>query len=163
MSTPSPSSPEQALAALRRYCAYRERNRREVWSKLSGWGFSAVAAEELIQRLVGEGWLHQQRYATAFAGGKFRVNRWGKQKIRMALRHQKVAESDIAVALENLHTEEYLQGLAELMHRKWRSLSSETDLRIRRFKTQQYLLRKGYENERIIPLLQSLAEETTDQ
>ena len=68
---------EQALQKLKHYCAYQERCHSEVTEKLYSLGVWKKEHDEIISTLIEENYLNEERFAIAFAGGKFRV----KQKI----------------------------------------------------------------------------------
>ena len=42
-----------------------------------------------------------------------------------------------------------MEGLARLAEKKWEELATETNPMVRKSKWQEYLLRKGYESDRI--------------
>ncbi len=74
-------TPEQAHVKIRHYCAFQERTHQEVKQKLSCYGISWSVANELLSKLIEEGFLNEERFARAFAGGRFRMKAWGKRKI----------------------------------------------------------------------------------
>src|SRR5260370_41440437 len=81
----SESNTSQALAKIFRYCAYQERSHREVKNKLFEYGLRPGEVDEILSHLIIEGFLNEERYAKAFAGGKFRIMKWGKIKIQREL------------------------------------------------------------------------------
>ncbi len=103
-------------------------------------------AEEAIAHLVTEGFLNEERYAKAFAGGKFRMQQWGKKKIRLALKQKQISDYCIRKGLAEIDPEAYGQTLLNLAERKYNSLHGEQYLK-RQYKTLQYLLQKGFEQE----------------
>lgn len=136
---------DMALKKAMQYCAYQERSHEEVREKLYGYGLRTSEVEEVMARLIGENFLNEERYAIAYAGGKFRMKQWGKQKIRYALRMNKVSDYCIRQALSAIDPDEYEQTLIKLFEAKKKSLSSEKNLYIRRAKIKAYLLQKGFE------------------
>ena len=79
-------SPEQALKRAQRYCAYQERSQQEVRDKLYSWGLHRREVESLLVELISDGFLKEERFAHAFAGGKFRIKKWGRVRIEQALK-----------------------------------------------------------------------------
>ena len=71
------------LSKIRKYCDYQERCHQEVRYQLIKLGARGDILEKIIGQLVEEGFLDEERFARAFARGKFRNNLWGRQKIRM--------------------------------------------------------------------------------
>lgn len=144
---------DKALQKIRQYCAYQERNHREVKEKLYGFGLYKEDVEELISRMIEEGYLNEERYAVAFAGGKFRMKGWGKIKIRYALRQEKLSEYCITLALKSIDEADYSSKLEALYNEKLQSLKGEKNQFVRKQKIQSYLLQKGYEADRIMELI----------
>ena len=77
---------EQALQKLKHYCAYQERCHSEVKEKLYSLGVFKKEADNIIAKLIEEGYLDEERFAIAFAGGKFRIKQWGRVKIKYELK-----------------------------------------------------------------------------
>lgn len=114
-------------------------------------------AEEAIAHLVTEGFLNEERYAKAFAGGKFRMRQWGRQKIRQALKQKQLSDYCIRKGLAEIDPDAYEQALLQLAERKYGSLRGEQYLK-RRYKTLQYLLQKGYEQELARDAIEQIAK-----
>src|SRR5688572_23626115 len=93
---------EQALQKLRHYCGYQERCHSEVRTKLYALAVHKKDHNVIIASLIGEGCLNEERFAIAFARGKFRVKQWGKQKIRHALVQKQVGECSIKKGISNI-------------------------------------------------------------
>ena len=74
-------SASDALQKIYRYCAYQERSHQEVKTKLYSFGLTTDEGDEIISRLITEGFLNEERFAKAFSGGKFRMQKWGRNKI----------------------------------------------------------------------------------
>lgn len=144
---------ESALQKIKHYCAYQERNHREVKEKLYSFGLYKDQVEEILSGLIADNYLNEERYAIAFAGGKFRMKDWGKVKIKYELKNNQVSDYCIKVALASIDDSDYLSKAKKLMALKQKSLQSEKNIFIKRKKVQQYLLQKGYESSIINELL----------
>ena len=70
-----------------------------IWQKLSRWGIGEPDARTIVERLVQERFIDEERYAIAFAKDKFRFSGWGRIKIRYALQQKRIGNSDIVNAL----------------------------------------------------------------
>src|SRR5579863_890568 len=90
-------STQEAIVKIARYCAYQERSHQEVRNKLFNYGLRSTSVDEILSHLITEGFLNEGRYAKAFAGGKFRIMKWGKLKIRKALEISGVSPRNIAI------------------------------------------------------------------
>ena len=135
---------EQALQKLRQYCAYQERSHSEVIQKLWELGVRKAEHDEIVSSLIEEDYLNEERFAIQFAGGKFRMKDWGRKRIYYALKEKKVSEYNIRKALKEITDEAYEKTLEELVEKKYASLKDEQYL-VRKKKTMDYLMQKGYE------------------
>ena len=76
---------EAAQSAIQRYCAFQERCQSEVEERLRSMGVLPEAQAELVADLMANGFLNEERFARAFARGKFRIKGWGPRKIAQGL------------------------------------------------------------------------------
>ncbi len=144
-----PLTKEQALQKLKHYCGYQERSHSEVKEKLYSLGIWKKDQDEIISTLIEENYLNEERFAIAFAGGKFRMKKWGRVKIKYELKQKQVSDYNIKKGLKEIDDEAYLQSLQKLYEDKWDSLKGETNRFIKMSRTMDYLLQKGYEREMI--------------
>lgn len=137
-------SKEEALQKLKHYCAYQERCHSEVKEKCFELGVWQKDHDELISRLIEENYLNEERFAIAFAGGKWRVKRWGRNRIRYELKQKQVSEYCIKKAMKQIPDDEYEEILQKLIREKYESLKDEQWI-IRKKKTVDHFIRKGFE------------------
>ncbi|TDH25224.1 RecX family transcriptional regulator [Segetibacter sp. 3557_3] len=137
-------TPEAALQKAKSFCAYQERSHREVRDKLYAFGLRKTDVEQVLTALIEENYLNEERFATQFAGGKFRVKGWGKIKIRYELRQKGVSAYCISHALAAIDSEDYTATLHKYVRAKAAQLTNEPVISRNR-KIQAYLLQKGYE------------------
>src|SRR5436309_5055354 len=97
-----PLTAEQALQKLRQYCAYQERSQFEVKQKLHELGVGVAVHNEIISSLMKDDYLNEERFAVQFAGGKFRMNDWGRRKISYALKEKGISNEHIQKAMSSL-------------------------------------------------------------
>mgnify|MGYP000911113859 FL=1 len=135
---------EQALKKLKQYCAYQERCHREVKEKLYALGVWKRDHDEIIATLIEENYLNEERFAIAYAGGKFRIKGWGRVKIKYELKQKRVSEYCIKKALKQIDESNYIDKLTKLAIEKYQSLKGEQYL-IRKKKTIDYLVGRGFE------------------
>ncbi len=137
---------EQALQKLKHYCAYQERCHSEVKEKLFSLGIWKKDHDEIVATLIEESYLNEERFAIAFASGKFRIKHWGRVKIKYELKQKQVSEYSIKKALKQIDEDEYITTFKKLVKEKYTSLKAEQYL-VRKKKTMDYLTGKGYEME----------------
>ncbi len=145
-------SKEQALQKLKHYCAYQERSHSEVKEKLYNLGVWKKEHDEIIAILIEENYLNEERFAIAFAGGKFRIKQWGRVKIKYALQQKQVSEYCIKKALKEINESDYLNVLDKLATGKYNDLKKEQEF-VRKKKTIDYLVGKGFEMELVSRVL----------
>ncbi len=145
------STPEQAIRQLQHFCGYRERCHEEVREKLRSLGIWRADQEEIVAKLIEGDYLNEARYARVYAGGKFRINRWGRNKIRYALKQNKVSEYCIRKGLEEIDEAEYDRVIERLVETKMGQLTGI--MALRKEKTMTYLIGRGFEVDRIKPFL----------
>ncbi|MEO6404113.1 MAG: regulatory protein RecX [Ferruginibacter sp.] len=137
---------EKASIKIKQYCAYQERCHQETSEKLYGYGLYPQEVSMLLAMLIEENYLNEERFAIAYAGGKFRINNWGKNKIKLALRQKQVSDYCIKKGLASIDENNYFNTLKKLADAKWALLKKEKNIFVRKHKLQQYLLQKGYES-----------------
>jgi regulatory protein len=139
-------SPEQAWGKALKWCAYQERSQQDVRDKLYEYGLHERQVEELISRLIQEGFLNEERFAIAFAGGKFRILGWGKVKIKLALKQKRVSDYCIKKALSQIDDKAYIEKLKKVVLKRSKEIK-EKDTFKRNYKLAQYALSRGFEQD----------------
>ncbi len=147
-------TPSQALLKAANYCAYQERCHKEVLDKLSEWGVWGIDAQEILLTLIEQNYLNEERFAIAFAGGKFRVKHWGKVKIKLELKQKDISEYCLNKALNEISDQDYLHTLNEQIDKKW-SETTDKNVLSKRAKVARYIAGKGFEQDLIWNILRS--------
>ncbi len=120
-------SENEALNKAAAYCTTCERCISEVATKLVAWGVDAAVQRTIIERLLHENFICEERYARAFVADKLRFNRWGKVKIAVALREKGVSQSLVNEALADVDYDEYVRILHLVVETKLRELHGKDD------------------------------------
>ncbi|BDC97880.1 regulatory protein RecX [Persicobacter psychrovividus] len=145
------------------YCAYQDRCIHEVHEKLSKWGLEEEKIPVAIEQLQEEKYLDQERYTRSYARGKFYYQKWGKIKIRQALKLKQVDESLIQKAMnEEIKADDYDRVLTRILYKKYHQLFKEEDLYKRKMKTVQHAAQKGYEPNVIYALIDEAIQMNED-
>jgi regulatory protein len=154
-------TPDGAFTKLKHYCAYQERSHAEVKEKLYSYGLKKNDVEILLSRLIEENYLNEERFARLFAGGKFRMKKWGRVKIAYELKQKRISSYNIKKALEEIDVDQYLAVVKKLVEERWKKLKHEQHI-ARQAKTYQYVLQKGFESNLVKAALTSLRKGTTE-
>ena len=149
--------PQKALLKAQKYCAYQERSQQEVRDKLYSFGLHKKDVEHTISELISSGFLKEERFALAFAGGKFRTKYWGKIKIKKALIQKKVSEVLIRQALKSIDERAYRLALRKVIEGKAKKVAENNPLK-KNYKVAQYAISKGYEPELVWEMMKDKME-----
>ncbi len=139
-------SAEVAWVKICKWCAFQERSQQEVRDKLFDYGLRSGDVEQMISRLITENFLNEERFAIAYAGGKFRQLGWGRTKIKLALKQKRVSEYCIRKALTALDDLAYLKKLHQVLSKRAKEEKEKNPIR-RNYKLAQYAISRGFEPE----------------
>jgi regulatory protein len=139
---------QQAIPKIEHYCSYQERCHQEVKSKLYDFGLNTDEVNEVLARLVKANFLNEERFAIAFATGKFRQKKWGLNKIIFELKSKQVSEFCIKKALTFIVDDDYDDTLEQLADKYFKKLKSSDKIFVRQQKVIKFLMSKGYEYEK---------------
>jgi len=143
---------QQAFLKIRDWCAYQERCQQEVRDKLYGYGLRSDDVENLIARLIDENFVNEERFAKAFAGGKFRIKKWGRVKIKMELKARRISDYCIQKGLKEIDGNEYIKTLKKVLEQKAKTITEKNHLK-KKQKLVRYAIGKGYEQDLIFDIL----------
>lgn len=147
---------EKALQKIKHFCSYQERTHQEVKDKLYTYGLYKEDVEMLLSQMIEEGYLNEERYAIAFAGGRFRIKNWGRVKIRYELKQKRLSEYCIKKGIASIDEGDYMKMLEKLFEAKKATLRSEKNIFIKKQKIQSFLMQRGFEPQLISVLLQKM-------
>jgi regulatory protein len=148
-------TPAEALAKITRYCAYQERSHHETRQKLFDFGLYPSEVEELLAQLIQLGFLNEERFAKAFAGGKFRMKQWGRVKIQHELQAQGLTKNCIQRGLSEIDAADYRKTLQQLLRKKLATINEPNAFK-KRDKVARFAIGKGYEPELVWEYLKDL-------
>ncbi len=148
------SSPGQELEKIKLWCAYQERSHYEVRLKLQKAGLNEGEIAHILSQLISENYLNEERFAKAFAGGKFRIKHWGRIKIKNELKKHRVSEPNIKAALQSIDEIEYKRTLHQLVQKKIKSSGSRQTLSLKA-SVYRYLVSKGFEPDGVMEQINS--------
>lgn len=142
-------SENEARYKAEAYCSLSEHCIAEVEDKLRQWGATPETAETIIQHLLKERYIDQERFCIAFVRDKYRFNQWGRIKISQALRTKRIPESTIAVGMKEIDEQEYMETLSGLITQKKRSIKADTAYELNG-KLIRFAIGRGFEMEAIL-------------
>jgi regulatory protein len=150
-------SSKEALIKIQHYCAYQERSHKEVKNKLFEYGLYASEVDELLSQAISDGFLNEGRFAKAFAGGKFRIKKWGRLKIKQELEMLGLTPRCVASGLKEIDNRDYLKTLKALIAKKATQTTEQNPFK-RKNLIARFVVGKGYEPEMVWEILKSEEE-----
>jgi regulatory protein len=137
-------TPQEARQKIYRYCAYQERCHQEVKIKLFEYGINRQDADQIMTDLITEGYLNEERFAKAFAGGKFRMKKWGRLKIERELEIRGLTPACIRSGLKEIEENSYQDVLQKLIESKRKQINEPNEF-VKKDKIASYAIQKGFE------------------
>ena len=135
---------DEAQKKLESYCAYQERCHKEVKSKLKEMKMIPEAVDKIMVHLIQNNYLNEERFAKAFVRGKFRIKKWGKNRLNRELKFRDISKYSIDSALKEIDLQEYYLTLDELVKKRIAQVKEKNPYKRKR-KVADYLLYRGWE------------------
>ncbi|TPV34745.1 RecX family transcriptional regulator [Paucihalobacter ruber] len=157
MQGPRTYTVDEAHKALEHYCAYQERCHLEVQKKLQSMGMIPIAIDTIINRLIEDNYLNETRFAMAFARGKFKIKKWGRQRITRELKMRDISAYNIKVALQEISEDDYQKTLYALAEKRCAAIK-ETNSFKKKKKLVDYLLYRGWESHLVYEVVSELVD-----
>lgn len=145
-------SQELAFEKLKRYCAYQDRCHNEVRTKLISLKIYGDDLEEVIAELINLDYLNEERYACSYARGKFRMKKWGRNKIKQQLQARRVSAYCIKKGMAEIDEEDYFSTLTEVIT-KAADKYAALDAYGRKDKVIKYAYSRGFESSLIFEVI----------
>ncbi len=146
----------EATKKLEGYCAYQERCHKEVIAKLKEMRMIPVTIDTIVAHLIQANYLNEERFAKAFARGKFNIKKWGRNRIVSELKHRDISKYNIKSALQEIDDDTYLKTL-DILAKKRLGQISERNLQKKKRKLADYLLYRGWESHLVYGKVRELA------
>ena len=150
-----PLTPDQVLDKMAKYCAYQERCVKDVRDKLKAFGLPQEEKHEIIDYLLDNRFVNDERYAKSFVRGKINQSGWGVNKIRFHLIQKGIDKHIIEEALGQTDEEVYRQRLIDILKTKTKTIKADSDFEKKR-KLAAYAMQKGFEGTLVWEVLKDL-------
>ncbi len=106
-------------------CSRSEQCSPDIRKKITALGLEDETAGEIIEKLKNERFIDDERYAKAYASDKFRMNKWGKIKIRHFLKSKGLPDETIETGLEQIDPEKYKTVLLKVLKEKAKTVKKK--------------------------------------
>ena len=150
-----PLTSDQVLDKMAKYCAYQERCVKDVKDKLKTFDISEEEKTKILDYLLDNRFVNDNRFAKAFVRGKVNQSGWGVNKIRFHLIQKGIDKDIIDEALGQTDNEVYRQRLIDILKTKSKTIKADSDFEKKR-KLAAYAMQKGFEGNLIWEVLKDL-------
>lgn len=140
---------------LTRYCSYSERCGADVVKKLSALKVDKAEHAQYIAVLETGNYLNERRYVQSFVNGHYKNKKWGKQKIKTALKQKRLPSELIDMFLNDIEEPGYEEQLLTQAEKKLANIRKGTPQE-KRVKLTRFLVSKGYEMDKVFAALKKM-------
>ena len=134
---------QEAYLQVAALCAQAEHCQQEMRDKLKRWGIDESAQERIIQRLINEHYIDDERYTRAFVKDKIRYNKWGRRKVQQGLWLKHIAPDIQQRVLDEIDENEYLSVLRPLLRQKQKTIKAQNDYELNQ-KLVRFAIGRGF-------------------
>ena len=134
---------QEAYLQLAALCAQAEHCQQEMRDKMRRWELDETVQNRIINRLIKERYVDDERYARAFVKDKIRYNKWGRRKVQQALWMKRIDADIQQQVLDEIDEKEYLDVLRPLLRQKRKTIKAENDYELNR-KLLRFALSRGF-------------------
>lgn len=111
-------TPEKVLDKAQKFCLYRERSEAEIERKMKEWGVDQNLIDRILDRLIEDRFISNERFALAYTRGKFNVKQWGRIKIRQGLKMHRISDELIQLSFKQIKPDSYFEALNKIILKK---------------------------------------------
>lgn len=135
---------KEVLSRLQTLCARSEHCSYEMREKMMRWGVASDVQDKIVDRLIDDKFIDDERFARVFISDKLRFNHWGRRKIEQALFQKRIPKQISQPILNEITDQEYIEQLLPLIKSKRKSLSSVEDDYELRQRLVRFALQRGF-------------------
>ncbi len=152
-----PTSIKKAILKAQALCAGQEKCVFDIRKKLYDWKLPTKDHDTVINLLIKDQFINEQRYTLFFAKDKFRFNKWGKIKIEYTLKQKNIPYEYIKYALDEIPETEYEKLLESELIKKLKTIKDKDEYTIKS-KLVRFATSKGFENGKVFDMVSTIIE-----
>lgn len=134
---------QEALITLTALCASSEHCSQEMLDKMTRWQLPEEEQARVMEYLVKNNYIDEERFTHAFVMDKIRYNKWGRRKIELALWQKRIPKDIQTKILDEIDKNEYLNVLRPLLKSKRRCIQAKNDYELN-MKLIRFALSRGF-------------------
>ena len=143
------------IEKIQSYCLYQDRCVMEVKNKLYSFKVSSQLVENIVEYLIDNDYLNEERYTKMFIQGKLRIKKWGRIKLKYELKSKGIDIKTINEYINQINEEDYMNYFNEFSTSKIKFLKGTKDQKKRSFIN--YFTYRGWENNLIYQKLRDIS------
>lgn len=155
-------SAEEALSSLMRLCARAEKSSGDAMRLMYRWGVEPESRNGVLERLIAEKFIDDNRFAQAYVREKLNLSGWGERKIASSLKAKGIAESIIREALSEIDRHSMEERLLSKLASKLRTVKYKNQYDLRD-KLIAYGLSLGYQYDMVFDAISQIIKEEDDE
>ncbi len=148
---------KEALVKASGICARQEKCISDIEKKLYDWGVAPEIREQVIDQLIKEKFIDEERYTRFYIKDKFVFNRWGKIKIKWQLKAKNIYGKNVDEELSKINDQEYRETLIQLLTNKRKSIKESDKYKIKSSLV-RYASSRGFEPDLIYQTIDEIIE-----
>lgn len=121
------------------------------------WGLEAEDADKAVHYLIENKFVDDSRFASYFVRDRLKFNKWGRVKIRFALRQKHIDEGIVTDCLSKIDPLQYDEILDELIQNKIKSIGSISTA-ANKAKLLRFAAQRGFSSSEIFASIDRLKE-----
>ena len=142
------------IEKIQSYCLYQDRCIKEVKNKLYSFKVSSQLVKNIVEYLIDNDYLNEERYTKMFIQGKLRIKKWGRIKLKYELKSKGIDIKIINEHINQINEEDYIEYFNEFSTNKIKFLKGTLDQKKRSFIN--YFTYRGWENDLIYQKLRDI-------
>ncbi|MFO7939432.1 MAG: regulatory protein RecX [Bacteroidales bacterium] len=151
-----PITIHEALNKAMKVCSKEEKCTFDIRQKLGQWQLPQQNHDQIIDQLIDEKFISDERYVRYFVRDKFKFNKWGKVKISYMLKQKQLPDSLIRQALnEEIPEDLYNQTLKKLVEAKNAQIK-ESDTQKLKAKLVRFASSRGFESGKVFDVVNKI-------
>ncbi len=149
---------KKPYAKMSRICSMKECCSFDIRQKLQRTGLSEKEVSQIISQLQKNRYIDDARYAQSFINDKLRFNKWGKNKIILALVQKRIDKKIIEEAFSELPGNLLQAELKPLLEKKAQTIKANSAYE-KRNKLIRFALGRGFEMSDILEYMDKISLE----
>jgi regulatory protein len=111
--------------------------------------------DKIISELIKANYLNETRFTQSFVRGKFRIKKWGKNRILQELKVREISNFNIKLGMKEISDDNYQKTFYELFEKRRREVKQLTKTEQKK-KIFSYMSYRGWENSKVYEALRDL-------